>query len=1341
MTTTSWIIKALSININGMKTDMRQKLKSLQKQKADIYMLQETKLHSRQDIDNLKYTWRQLTRGEVYCYAAGANHSGGVAILLSYHAKLTLSNIRLHHPHLHSHRYLSIRAKLANNNVLIHSVYAPVDRNERPNFFNTLPTPSDEFDHLIGGDFNCAPHPYQDSSSTTDHFTCGSTQLLAWIATLGAADKWRQQFPERREYTSPAGKARIDIIFTSGIFNTVINSSIKGRISGSDHRAPAATMSSSSIENGKGHWQIPRWLIPRMRTKIQPVLDSFIANNQPSNYHHSFPKLMKQVSQLCKDEHKAALAQRRSRQQRAHARWLAAHITAINNPTPANISDAEHTRQQWITTEKEVTEAKKASEFDNHLMNAEACSKFFFAKNKIHNGTTIIPGVTTSAGETSTMREDIENSHLQFWRSVFNANTNPNDTPPTDQQRQQLLSHNIPQLTSSSSTHLDSPVTESEVRSAIINAPKMKAAGPDGLRAEIFHLHPDKWASILTHIYNAAMNGTQLGKNFRESIIILLYKKGSQLEPANYRPIALINIIAKILSSIHNYRLRKHLHSIIDRNQTGFVPGRSITENVLLVQDTLHWAKNNCPSAIVLCLDFAKAYDRVDWSFLKQSLTKTGFGPKWLTLINNIYNNRTAQLTINGRTTARFDITRGVLQGDPLSPALFIIQASPLYSLIAKLRTMCAIPLTINTTIPAGTFYADDSTLLAKSPEHAVQLFNAAQQFCTGSGARLNIQKCVAIPAGNAPTHLSNGIRILGRGETTSILGVPFGLDISREQQTNKVIKKMVERCAQWKYVGRTIQGRIIIARSIITSAAWYLLSALTTSKDEATKIQRLVNKFVHKNQDIQYDNTPTKANYSSKWFYLPKDKGGMGLTPISTTIACRKVSIIRDVIKRNEQSTPTWTCVMWHMCNKAMTAWAKRPEHIQFWKDAGIRLGIKENRLNDLTPWWQDAWMEWLQLNLRPKPNALAKTHLATWPIWNNRILANNHGLNTTLRRTANGSSSTNNYRRLRALGFLTFRDFMNNNLTFLTATALRNRVKQRMLRFPTTYNTIPQRTCTAIINRITTLWHHVIIKWARDPNTNIRTPQQHTTNDTVTWTDPKGKDFSTYTNRHINAAISNKCTTPPTPPTLKIDNSYITPDWIRERRVYTHLAPTRKDLLYRIVRNALPIGCKRVTWGADYQTLCPNCNASDIETAIHLFWECTYARRIWQQVKSPWKGAGNTNITWTDVVLGTDIKLNNSTDALHDKIWAIIRACTLRVIWLERNHRIFNPEVSGTEWKSRANQAALDIRAHLESVVRRTHGATKGKVNNIISHIKDANPRMKQLFTHNSLFDTMNQ
>ena len=206
-----------------------------------------------------------------------------------------------------------------------------------------------------------------------------------------------------------------------------------------------------------------------------------------------------------------------------------------------------------------------------------------------------------------------------------------------------------------------------------------------------------------------------------------------------------------------------------------------------------------------------------------------------------------------------------------------------------------------------------------------------------------------------------------------------------------------------------------------------------------------------------------------------------------------------------------------------------------------------------------------------------------------------------------------------------------------------------------------------------------------------------------------------------------------------MRIDGTHIQIEWKREHTVCSHLAPTRRDLLYRIVRNALPLGYKRMSWGVEYKKTCPNCEEEEVETAKHLFWECGFARRIWQQLKQPWRGNHNQSATWRDVVVGTDMTLQHSKDNIHDMIWTIIRACIIRVIWLERNHRIFNPEVNQTQWKVRANQAALDIRAHLESMVRRSNDNTKAKVNTIISHLKYNNPRLHHLFEHNSLFNQM--
>ena len=523
---------------------------------------------------------------------------------------------------------------------------------------------------------------------------------------------------------------------------------------------------------------------------------------------------------------------------------------------------------------------------------------------------------------------------------MFNPNAADNEQQPTGESTRSILNRDLPKLAQRQREALDTPVTEIEMRETITKAPANKAAGPDGIRAELFHLHTDTWAKILTPIVNDAMTGKPLPNLFRTAIVILLYKKGQPTEPANYRPIALLNVIAKLLSAIHNTRLRDFLPDIIPQTQTGFVPRRSITENILIIRDSLHWAKKHCPSALVLCLDFAKAYDRVNWEFMITTLRKLGFGPKWIALIQNIYSNRSAKLSINGKLTETFQISRGVLQGDLLSPSLFILQATPLYRMIEELRSSCAILLLGSTTTPAGVYYADDSNLLARSPHHASILYNAAHQFCIASGARLNIDKCIAVPAGPAPLTLPNGIRILQPGETTTILGVPFGPTITREQQTSKVFNKMLTRCAQWKLIGRTIKGRVTIARTIIASTAWYILSAIETSCAEAKRMQRIVEKFIHKNEDISDNSDKVKSNFSSKWLYRAKSKEGCGLTPIITTITCRKAGINRNLLTKHDNSL--WASVMWNMCSEAPQGWANETSDVRFWKVSGGKLGLQ---------------------------------------------------------------------------------------------------------------------------------------------------------------------------------------------------------------------------------------------------------------------------------------------------------------------------------------------------------------------------------------------------------------
>lgn len=129
----------------------------------------------------------------------------------------------------------------------------------------------------------------------------------------------------------------------------------------------------------------------------------------------------------------------------------------------------------------------------------------------------------------------------------------------------------------------------------------------------------------------------------------------------------------KILTRCHATRLQTYMATLTPPAQTGFIKGRSITENLLVLQVAMHYAKTNNIPAILLSLYFAKAYDRVQWTYLLKVLTALRFGPRFTQFITKLYTDREAMLNINGHLTSPFHIERGVLQGDPLSPLLFTL--------------------------------------------------------------------------------------------------------------------------------------------------------------------------------------------------------------------------------------------------------------------------------------------------------------------------------------------------------------------------------------------------------------------------------------------------------------------------------------------------------------------------------------------------------------------------------------------------------------------------------------------------------------------------------------------
>lgn len=322
-----------------------------------------------------------------------------------------------------------------------------------------------------------------------------------------------------------------------------------------------------------------------------------------------------------------------------------------------------------------------------------------------------------------------------------------------------------------------------------------------------------------------------MGENTKTSHLALIPKEPNPLSFDRFRPISLCNVSYKIITKILANKLKKLLPTLVSENQRGFVPKRQITDNFILVQEAIHNSLHRNERGMIIKLDMANAFDRVNHQFLAVVLRKFGISNKFINIIMECISNPWTTPPINGRPSRYFRSSRGLRQSCPLSPFLFIIMVETLSIHLENLRKkkeITGISIVRGIKEINHSLFADDTLLIGGASSLIARRFKRIlDTFLAVSGGMLNNKKC-SIYTWNVSLQVMQRISLImdipvqRNWSHFSYLGLPLAKEVVKSEISNKQIEKMRGLLQSWGLSWLNLAGRTILIKALLSALPIY---------------------------------------------------------------------------------------------------------------------------------------------------------------------------------------------------------------------------------------------------------------------------------------------------------------------------------------------------------------------------------------------------------------------------------------------------------------------------------------------------------------------------------------
>ena len=367
------------------------------------------------------------------------------------------------------------------------------------------------------------------------------------------------------------------------------------------------------------------------------------------------------------------------------------------------------------------------------LHDGDKNTKYFHCRSTERNKRNYISGLENELGFWVEEESQIGGMLVQYFSNLFTS-SNPINLDL-------VLEGVLPVVNDEMNEGLNRPFEPNEVQGTLKQMEVGTAPGSDGLPPLFYKQYWSKVEQEVTSVVLAILNSGIVPSQLNHTFLTLIPKIHSPRKVTYFRPITLSNVLYKIVAKVLANRLKILLPKLISEHQSAFISGRLITDNILIAHETLHHLKSKRASRMgymALKLDMRKAYDRVEWVFLEKIMLKMGFNVRWVSTIMACIKSVSYSILLNGHPHGHIVPERGLRQGDPLSPYLFLLVTEGMHSLFKKAeenRVIRSVSLCVNGPRISYLLFADDSLVFCRATiSKCVQIQSILHRYEQASG-------------------------------------------------------------------------------------------------------------------------------------------------------------------------------------------------------------------------------------------------------------------------------------------------------------------------------------------------------------------------------------------------------------------------------------------------------------------------------------------------------------------------------------------------------------------------------------------------------------------------------